>query len=296
MIGTLVLAMTIASVPVSSNDFVGKLEDSWKDSAKAVWRSATVHERDALRDSMRDLLEAAPLCEESRLERVRAGLGRAGFEMSEWQVDTDRIIVVAEREDGRRGGGYYVVRCGQALPIVLQAPHSMFDLRTESIVRKLFAETRVRAAFWNTVHRYRATKDERPEDEVHPADVAHEFGSLFHGATVGASLGDPSLRFVQVHGFGNSAIKFDGIVSSGDADFAPVKVTAALSKQFGKIAAFGEDTVDLGATTNVQGQALAKSGPGRFLHLELSASTREKLDEDPAARAAFMDAVKGPWW
>ena len=148
---------------------------------------------------------------------------------------------------------------------------------------------------WATHHRFRARPAEVREDAVHPADVSAEPGSLFQAMTVAISAADPELRFVQVHGYAAStAPGVDVIASTGDQARPPSAVAERLDPLFGRVRVFGLDTAELGGTLNVQGRLLAR-WPGRFLHLELSPRSRERLLEDAALRGQLIQALEGAW-
>jgi len=269
----------------------GVLDAAW-DAARsdAVWRSPTVGEREAVRDAMRTLGAAADPCE--AVPEARRLLVRADMAVDVLAGEPPLVVVREDRE--HRGAGLVVVRCGPAEPWVWQAPHALYEAPTRTIARDLFLETGARATMWNTVHRYRALPGESPDQEVHPGDVTREHGSLFQAATVGLAAGDPTLRFVQIHGFAREDLPWDVVVSFGadgpDAD----RLADALAPVLGRVAAYGRDVDVLGGTTNVQGRALARTGH-RFLHVELTPGARSLLAGDPARRAAFADAVEASW-
>ena len=290
----MVFLTSVAAVDVNVTK---RLKSMWRESAHgAVWRSPSVPERDALRRAMRQIIAGADQCSQPTLDAARAELAIAGFQLDEFSSAGTRYLVVREAPSAGRGGGMYAIRCGPASAWVLEAPHSFFDSRTGLITRELFRESQARAAFWNTVHRYKATPGEEKEDEIHPADVAHEPGNFFQAATVGAVVADPKLAFIQIHGFGKSKeIPFAGVLSSGRKGLEANKLKAAL-KPLGAFAVYGADTKEFGATTNAQGRMLNRIDPGRFLHVELSPDTRAKLSKDAKARALFLKALSGPWW
>jgi len=208
-------------------DLDQRLHEAWTEAAQSVqWRSPTVSEREALREAMRLLFTASDTCSGRTVDRARERLDEAGFVLEE--VEEADVLVVREPGEESRGGGMYALRCGEARSWVLQAPHSFHDLRTGEIVRRLFAETDARAAYWNTLHRYRSVPDETSADVVHPADVAHEFGSFFHVATVGAAIGDPTLQVVQIHGFAEGRVPFQAVLSSGNERLLPLGVERRL--------------------------------------------------------------------
>jgi len=55
---------------------------------------------------------------------------------------------------------------------------------------------------------------------------------------------------------------------------------------------FPDDTLELGATTNVQGAAVRRSG-GRFLHIEMDETLRRDLNSDASLRDRALDAIAG---
>ncbi len=281
----------------SGSDLTAQLKAQWKESGReAVWRSPVIAERDAIRDATRLAIAGSAECAASMREQVRKTLATIDFELLEWPSrEKPEVLVLREKAGKHRGGGLYVIRCGEAVPVVLQAPHAFYDVGTGALVRKLFAEGNARAAFWNTVHRYKASPDEKREDPIHPADVAHEPGNLFHAAAMGAAA-NPEIKFVQFHGFAATEhIPFEVILSSGQKTLQ----AAALQEQFaalGKVALYGKETRSLGAATNAQGRALNRSKPGRFLHIELTRDLRKQLSKSKKLRKRLLKALNGSWW
>ncbi|MBN1334358.1 MAG: hypothetical protein JXB39_00195 [Deltaproteobacteria bacterium] len=267
------------------------LDAAWETSRSDVtWRSPVVSEREAVREAMRALAAAPDPCE-------AVPEARRLLEPVDMVVDLlegePRLVVVREGRE-HRGSGFFVVRCGPARPWVWQAPHAFFEAPTRIIARQLFLESQARATLWNTVHRYRSLPGESPAHEVHPGDVTREYGSLFQAATIGLAAGDPSLGFVQLHGFTREALPWDAVVSFGAAESYAGDLAEALEPVLGRVAAWGRDVDVLGGTTNVQGRALSRAGR-RFLHLELASETRRLLVEDPARRAALAAVLEDAW-
>lgn len=275
-----------------AEDLEGALETTWEAArTDATWRSPYAAERTALREGLARLAAGAATCDAGRLAEARALLAPADLVVEAWEGP---VWIVRERLE-RRGAGLVAIRCGEAEPWVWQAPHAMYDLETGEIVRHLFVESGARAAMWNTVHRYRSTPAEAREDAVHPADVTREHGSLFHAATVGLAVGDPGLRFVQVHGFDRDSVPHDAIVSTGRADAPPTALATALGV-LGSVGAYGADAEALGGTVNVQGKMLAAFPGHRFLHLELDRDLRRRLAEDADLRKRLVDGLRGATW
>ncbi len=284
-------ALLVASAFAASAE--DALQDLWTDATEgAVWRSITSRERGALQDAVGLLARSANMCPAADLEEANIRLRPYDFVAE--RIDLGGVDVIAVHE-GRehRGSGLLVLRCGNASPLLWQAPHSFFDLHTAEITRQVFLESGARAAMWNSVHRYRSSPDENEDDPVHPADVTREFGTAFHAMTVAVAAADPGLKVVQLHGFAERAAGWDVVVSTGDARRPPFAAAGALSP-LGKVAAYGKDTDELGATTNVQGRALNRFSLPRFLHIELSPDVRNRLRSQIDARAAIIHAASVP--
>lgn len=258
----------------------------------AVWRSPTHRERAALQDAVDRLVRNAGSCPQHELDEANERLAEHDFRATRISVPGFEGIAVTDGVE-RRGTGLLVIRCGIAAPLAWQAPHSFYDLKTGGITRQLFIESGARLGFWNTIHRYRSRPDETEDDSVHPADVTREYGSSFHAMTAAAAMADTRLRFVQLHGFAERTGGWDAIVSTGDARRPPDAVAAALAP-LGKVGAFGSDTDLLGATSNVQGRALSRFSPPRFLHLEFSPDVRAVLDAQSDSRAIVIRAAGVP--
>lgn len=289
------LLLGLAVAPAEARDLPGELVHAWEQArTDARWRSPYAAERTALREALEQIVAEAATCPADTLTAARGLLGPSDFRLDEIEHEGERVLLIREDAEAR-GGGLIAVRCGEASPWVVQAPHAFYDLDTRDIAQHLFVEARPRAAMWNTVHRYRATPGEQQADPVHPADVTRQFGSLFHAATVGLAVGDPSLRFVQLHGFGRGGVGAQAIVSTGDPDQPPRALAASLAEVVGHTAAFGHDVHELGGTVNVQGKMLRTWPDGRFLHVELSREQRRRLAADADLREAFVTRLTDGW-
>jgi hypothetical protein len=252
----------------------------------AVWRSPTRDEVARVVDGAGRLVMALDRCDAGPLSVAAAALG------PDWTVEAHRAagttwVVVFEASP--RGGPLSAWRCGEAVELVVQAPHSHFDLRTGALARDGLLGAPVRGAMWNTTHRYRAIEGERPEDPVHPADVATQPASLFQAWSVAAAAVRP-VRFVQLHGFGRGP--GDAVLSSGDAARPPTALAPTVAAEVGAVSVYGVDAAVLGGTENVLGRAL----PGRFLHLELGADARARLAAAPDRLAALLRALGEAAW
>jgi hypothetical protein len=241
---------------------------------------------------------------------ARARAAEAGFEI----VDVPEllgVVLVREREGGKRGGGAYVVRRGATSRVIVQTPHSFFDEETLPLGCELLDRAGARALFVETAHRYKSAVDAgvargageaagSPDaEDSHPADVAHAPSSMFQAATAGL-LRAPGLDggaraiVVQLHGFATREGGFAVVVSSGERRTGVAivdRVARALASAVpGAVVRFPDDVDELGATTNVQG-AIVRAAGGAFVHLELSSTLRRELADAPALRGRVLGAL-----
>jgi hypothetical protein len=197
-----------------------------------------------------------------------------------------KLWIVMERADRQRGWGVYAFRTQPLRGVILQAPHSDTDRFTGNVALRLFADGNFKAAAWNTVPRERI-------------DVAHSVDHPFTAFTRATVKADPNVCVVQIHGFsperrqslaGKTA---DLIISNGS--YSPDRTTRCFATMlqsefpYGRVQLFPMSVGELGATTNVQGDVLHRSGSSaRFLHLEFSQSLRLRLVNDRQARQAIL--------
>jgi hypothetical protein len=205
------------------------------------------------------------------------------------------LTVVRERDDARRGRGFYVFR-DDARPDVLQVPHGFKDEMTRDIGLALFREGSFSAAAWNTVPR----DYERDGTRV-DADLAHLPATWFTAFARAAARAWPEGRSLQIHGFepdkrrsetGAAAdlILSDGTNSPGDA---LRRQRDCLARGLGRnVALYGDGLRELGGTTNVQAQALRGIGYAGFVHVEISRALRRALRDDAATRATFLACLQ----
>ncbi len=190
--------------------------------------------------------------------------------------------------------GFYVFRLSQvASPLVLQAPHAWYDLRTGRLGCLLFEEGAGQILMTNSGQRYAAEH----------ADLAHQADTLFQAATQGVSQGLQDPLILQLHGFGSSTSRRAAVVSPGSALYDPAElaeIREGLDALFRGRIGSGDEVPDLAGRTNAQGVVL--SSHVRFLHLELSSKARKSLVADADLRAElaalvlrWADAERGSW-
>ncbi len=303
---TLLLTAALAGSPaISSVDQDPDLFATWiarrrRDLVRSsVWGSPTEPERIATAEGALALVRALPTCDPPAIDRAAELLHRAGWILDVHEVGgAGTILVVSEREG--HGGGLSAWRCGEAVPIVAQAPHADYDLGTDDIVRHAFTHGGLRGVMWSTVRRYHALPGERDIDPIHPGDVAHQPASLFQTWTLAALVGDPATRVVQIHGFAASTLDADAVISSGRADAPPVPLLApalaVLGPEAPRLRLFGHDVDVLGATTNAQARAVVRLPAPRFVHVELSPRARALLVDDAERSTALLLALGATPW
>lgn len=264
----------------------------------ARWRSPTEAERIAWSQALPGVVAAAPTCAPGLLDALAAPLAAAGYALGHHTWPGGAALVLTETSP--HGAGLLVLRCGDLPELVVQAPHGLYDLDTDTIAFAAVALGEVRGGMWNTVHRYRATPDERPEDRVHPADVCHQATSTFQTATLAWALAEPEVRFVQLHGFDARRNDAAAVLSTGRPDRPPKALreplAVALALAPTDVEVYGVDASDLGGTRNVQALALASSAAPRFLHVELARGLRERLAKDADLAVAVVRTITTTSW
>jgi hypothetical protein len=263
------------------------VQELWPAPESVSFRPTTLEERLTFARLVPELLHAS-----TRTRTVPPALvalaGTVGFELLTWKQGDDVLWVLREQPARRRGAGAYVLRTGTATQDVIQAPHAYFDVGTGPLALTLFACApeghRPRAFMTNTAHRYRARPGERRADADHPADVAHNPDHLFQHVTDAFARELPALRVFQVHGFGKEELDerqgLAAVVSPGSRARSPWvrQVALRLGPLLGTgVRVYPDETQLLGGTQNAQARLLQAYPRARFIHLELSASSRRAL-------------------
>jgi hypothetical protein len=205
------------------------------------------------------------------------------------RTEDDRVLLWGRDEPH----GLYVFRLGPAREILLQAPHSFYDLGSGAIQSRLFEELPVRAAFFNSAHRYGGPGLKKEERLTPSPDLAHRPHTLFQAATLGLSEALNDLVVIQLHGFRSR--QGESVVITAGSALQPTQIERSLHHRlqsvFGEIGPVvtGAARPELAATGNLQGQIL--SSQSAFLHLELSKPAREKLLADASLMAALGQSI-----
>ncbi|MBI4866887.1 MAG: hypothetical protein HY816_08035 [Candidatus Wallbacteria bacterium] len=234
---------------------------------------------------------------------TRPTLEDAGFGWFAARSRRGEVQAILEIGAARSGGGVFFVAWPPArepAALVLEAPHSFFDLKTGELALALFDSGLGSALAVNTVHRKRAATDGTPGGEV--ADVAHNDRNYFHAFTEAAARAFPACLVVQLHGFDGQKRKpgvwADFVLSDGSGQFSPgsllERAGVAFAAEFGgdRVQLSGRDTLELTAARNAQGAMLRKLGSDRFLHVEMTARERDRLATDPEELARLRHALE----
>lgn len=298
----------VVSLPLRTMSLREAREALWPGATDVALQPATAAEHEALTRLVAALWRGVDV--DRPPSELTAWAHAAGFELELWTVAGRRTWVVREAGHARRGAGAYLVRAdappaGSA--ILLQAPHVYFDVGTGGIAAAIFfapdAPPALRGFFTNSIHRYQAEPGARVAQDENPADVSHAPDHLFQSATRAVLSGDAptvgTAAIVQIHGFDGERYADDPaataelVVSAGRRDGstpASSRVASALGALGFTVVRFPEDTRELGATKNVQGE-LARALGVEFVHLELAAPLRQRLRRDPRAAEPWARAL-----
>ena len=249
---------------------------------------------------------------------IRAAIGSSGdaassaappgFVLERLPGDT---LLLAERQESRRGAGAVVIRLsGAAADVVVEAPHTFFDVGTLPIAIAAFERGRTHALVVNTVHRNSARlradagaaagdgATDEEDGEPSPSDVAHAERSFFLAAHEELGAAWPQATTLQFHGFRDEqAADTSAILSAAgtrsDLDGALVSLRRLLGED--AVRSFPRQAQILGGLTNVEARASARSGR-RFVHIEMSRALRDRLVGDETLLGCFVGALaEGSW-
>jgi hypothetical protein len=203
------------------------------------------------------------------------------------------MLSISEQRRNPRGWGVWVVQASGAPGLMLQAPHSDTDLNTGIIAAQWAQQPGVAMTMWNTVPRSaggaRGTS----------SDLARVSPSLFTIAAEEFVSAFPKSRVVQLHGMREDGLEdeprtvFDAILSSGAPDGSDaIRHTASCLRTLGlNPAVYGIDVQILGGTKNATGLAVRATQSAGFMHLELSASLRQRMATDLAFSLSVYKCV-----
>ena len=216
-----------------------------------------------------------------------AQAGPDGF--SSERVAAGQLLIHHPR---RVGAGALVLSTPATAPWLVEVPHSYFDRRTLEVGLAVFQQMRARALLVNTVHRgVRQSRDGGERRSSSASDMAQAPQSYFQTAHEALLAASPRVVTVQFHGFADaSAPGVDVIVSAADTSANIAELAASLERlELGAVKRYPEQVAVLGGTTNVQARSCrARKLP--FIHVELSATLRDRLHGDDALLRRFAQA------
>jgi hypothetical protein len=216
-------------------------------------------------------------------------------------VDGGAIWLVAEQGATKTGAGAYAIRPRAKNDVVIQAPHTFFDQGTLPLALTLFQTLDARVLMINTLHRGGAANQDEVDDErierarsgKEDADLAHTTDSYYQVAHSLFGAEWPRTRFIQLHGFRDEKVPGVSVIVSGaGTQFDPLPVARALNDVFGAGTArvYPDEVKKLGGTTNAQARACKEAG-WSFLHLEIAASLRQRMERQASLREQFAQAL-----
>ncbi|WP_427969093.1 hypothetical protein [Altererythrobacter sp.] len=204
-------------------------------------------------------------------------------------------VVLAEPKGDCAGRGVYLMREGETAPLAITAPHRGSDRHTGTLAAQLFLETQAQAAAWNSAPR-------RVSDScAHAIDLARAPDHLFSAFALGFAKAQPRGLIVQLHGFDGDRRKSEAartagmIVSNGtqvpDRRLLDLADCLSLALDPQRVLVYPNETGELGALTNAQGQLLHDAGFGGFVHLEISGPLRARLIGDETLRSRLASCL-----
>ncbi|VVB97473.1 Uncharacterised protein [uncultured archaeon] len=206
----------------------------------------------------------------AKLSKSVSEASRLGYDIIKLTDGKTEYYAILETGGQNRGWGLYIFRAGSGnRDLVIEVPHPVDDLRTDSI--GIIAFTRSKAkAFLMSGTRRRANRDMS-------SDVAHSTRSIFQA--VHETVTGDSTTIIQIHGF--TLINEPGypqiVLSRGNGvATSPVRKLSSIFKDrdFTTGIANEGNLKELEAATNTQGK-YANSIGAVFIHLELESSIRE---------------------
>lgn len=259
------------------------------------YQSPSIERREALFDAMAS-------SDMGQAERAMRKARIAGYSLCHI---ADTLVLYPDRP--KLGGARIAWRKGEASTLILEAPHTFFDLGTNTQALKLFSELKARALIVSGTHRCasdRASKCDgraqvcgKQKRRFKNSDMAHSTQSFFQSAHEYLSMRYEKDWIISLHGMSDRGMSVsDGTLNDLSEKDAATRFGQSLMKHFpeeyvSSCNHWGGAKMDLRlcGTTNVQGRFTngailpcideAPGSSGRFIHLEQSKSVRKKSDK-----------------
>ena len=234
-----------------------------------------------------ETLFRATLAGDAKLADLQAAWSKLGFKLTAQGENKDAYLILQELPSQRSGRGFYAIRRNAVKPMVVEAPHGLFDQDTDEIALKLFQEGPFAAGAWNTVHR-------------RDRDVAHTENTYFQAFTRACAKALPGVVVVQLHGFARAkhskgnARRATMIVSEGRSDPSAkvVAIARRMKAAFGPgVLLYPRDVQELGGAGNVQSQILRQTAGATFVHIEMNEQMRLRLLSKASLRKTFLKCI-----
>lgn len=245
----------------------------------------------------------------------------AGYELFRFYDTATGRWLVYGRDRTPYGQAYFFINPAAKRDLVIEAPHVPYDAKTDVEAARVFMGVAGRVLLLNKEHRC-SDPDVTPcsgssgpcaGDTYRESDVAHATDNSFHVLHRFLSDASTQTRLVQLHGMQGAADDVaevsDGTNVDLDANSVSVTFVVNLRKRVPDPAALyscqelaGWPPSQLCGATNVQGRYTnapsadecttpAKSGNGRFLHIEQRATLRDADDSDGYFWGDVRDAL-----
>ncbi len=281
---------------VLPHQLLAKNELNKSSSIKSVWKEKRASHYQNY--SSKNLKLAESIFEQLLLNQTTEKLRQKLRSLNLTLIETGEFLLISEAQPPYTGQGLYVIRASSAgtpvSPVLLQAPHGYYDLKTGSIAIKIMQENAIRALAVNTVHRRIRYVDKARHTDNKNADMAHLSESLLMAFSRAFAKVVDNGRIIQLHGFNADkrpqTRQLDMIISNGTSVVSQQLISQkdcidrALSTS-SKI--YSLDISILGGEKNRIGQAVRKQDFSGFNHIEMSLPLRKKLNRSARQRRAF---------
>ncbi|QOJ27958.1 MAG: T9SS type A sorting domain-containing protein [Ignavibacteriales bacterium] len=238
---------------------------------------------------------------ESDFSSAHTSAGSFGYGIYQFtDTESQKIYyILAKTSGGINYWGYFAFNgSASRQKLIIQAPHSRYDFKTELQSNYVFWKSGARALFVAGIHRCNATgysscagtttvcQTSGLSEKFRKSDPAHNVNSTFQFTTYIVDSALTNSIFVQLHGFAYTPTDPDLIMSNGVTADPVTDYLSTLKSELLEL----NDTLDfkilhidttwnkLTGTTNVQGRMIngslnpcgssASVNSGRFLHIE----------------------------
>jgi hypothetical protein len=241
----------------------------------------------AFRESLKD----------PRAEGLKEQWAELGFEYAPFAGTLElECYQLSEVKEQKLGRGYFLFFPDSLSSNILQIPHQYIDTHTGKIAVRLAKENYFRVIAWNTLNRYAGRDHEKDWN----TDFSNAKDSSFTALAHAFNEENEGAYLFQIHGFSKTkritraGRQADFILSSGHyARTSPAfeLMVQSMKNKFANVYLFPTETGELGATKNVSGNILNKGKINHFIHIELSAESRENLIAKQKWRDSFYEAL-----